>query len=202
MAEKYTNLDINSIRSMTVEDINNKIDLDPADLGEPTRYAYYPKNTAKEMVGEEEYNNKKYTRVKHNSLYSGITDYKFLKGADGVDGGGEEYIENGITYLRPTDEKPVYVTETFYTYNPKTTSYAKAKENQQKVSDILGSSYGWLASPCVYCGADYAYFDVRYASGSSVISNSLFDSDGNSHSLSNGVRPLVSLSSGLLELAP
>ena len=167
-------------RSMTVEDLNKACNYIPS---EPTtRYAYYPKGTTfAEGDTTIEYNGKTYTKKAH-----GNSTAKFYTS----DGGGIEKTDSdGFTYREPEADNPVYVTETYYSYNPSL--------KNSTVGSILGSSYGWLASPCVAFGSSYANFFVRGAYSSDVYAIRLCYSNGGTISLSGGVRPLVSLGSML-----
>ncbi len=66
---------------------------------------------------------------------------------------------------------------------------------------LLGSTWSWLASPCVDCGSSSVIFRVHIANDSCVNSNYLFGSNGYSYIRSGnyGVRPLVTLSSTVLD---
>ena len=77
----------------------------------------------------------------------------------------------------------------FYWYNP--------KDYNELVAEILGDEVGWLASPCVTLYSSYAGLKVRYAYSSRVNAKILYDSNGDTSSYSFGVRPIVSLCSGL-----
>ena len=77
----------------------------------------------------------------------------------------------------------------YYCYRP--------KDYNELVAKILGNTYGWLASPCVYLGSSYVDFCVRIAYSSDVGACSMCNWNGITYSCSYGVRPLVSLSSGL-----
>ena len=167
-------------RSMTIEDLNKACNYMPS---EPTtRYAYYPSGTTfAEGDTTIEYNGKTYTKKAH-----AISTAKFYTS----DGGGVEKTDSdGFTYRTPEADNPVYVTQTFYSCNP-------SSENST-VGSILGSSYGWLASPSVDLGSSTANFEVRYASSSRVSANCLYISHGSMRSNSLGVCPLVSLGSML-----
>lgn len=76
-----------------------------------------------------------------------------------------------------------------YWYNP--------KDYNELVAEILGNTYGWLASPCVDLYSSNARFYVRSANSSNVRARYLYYSDGSTNSYSGGVRPIVSLCSGL-----
>ena len=165
-------------RSMTIEDLNKACNYTPS---EPTtRYAYYPKGT-RFAKGDTtiEYNGKTYTKTAH-----GGSTAKFYTS----DGGGIEKTDSaGFTYRTPEADNPVYATETYYYYNP--------RSKNSTVGSVLGSSCGWLASPCVNLGSFYAYSCVRLAGSSLVGEYFLYGSYVSSVSLSFGVRPLVSLGS-------
>ena len=162
-------------RSMTIEDLNKACNYTPS---EPIRYAYYPNGTTfAEGDTTIEYNSKTYTKTAHGSSTA-----KFYTS----DGGGIEKTDSdGFIYKVPEADNPVYVTQTYY-YAPNPT-----------VGNILGSSYGWLASPCVYLFSSGAYFGVRYAYSGNVYAYYLYNSDGYTNSISRGVRPIVSLGSML-----
>ena len=63
--------------------------------------------------------------------------------------------------------------------------------------DLLGTTYAWLASPCIYLYSSYANFEVHVASSNGVNYDDLYNSNGGTSSLSLEVRPLVSLSPDL-----
>ena len=165
-------------RSMTIEDLNKACNYTPS---EPTtRYAYYPYGTTFEE-GETtiEYNGKTYTQAACE--YSTAKFYT-------SDGGGKT-DSDGFTYRPPGVDNPVYVTKTYYNYNP--------SSKNSTVGSILGSSYGWLASPCVDLNSSREGFSVRNAGSSYVRATYLYYSDSYPRSNSSGVRPLVSLGSML-----
>ena len=166
-------------RSMTIEDLNKACNYTPS---EPTRYAHYP--NGKTFPGGNitiEYNGKTYTKKAHG----GSTANFYTS-----DGGGIEKTDSdGFTYRTPEANNPVYVTKTYYVYNP--------RSKNSTVGSILGSSYGWLASPCVDLNSSDAFFFVRYAGSSSVYASYLYYSCGITSSNRYGVRPLVSLGSML-----
>ena len=102
------------------------------------------------------------------------------------------YEENGKTVTSEipkvaSSSNPVTVKETYYEYDP--------SSKNSTVADILGSSYAWLASPCVYAYSSDARFDMRYAYSSYVVGHCLYGSNGDVYTSSYGVRPVVSLSS-------
>ena len=102
------------------------------------------------------------------------------------------YEENGKTVTSETPKvasssNPVTVKKTYYNYTP--------SDKNSTVADILGSSYGWLASPCVYANSSSVYFGLRYAGSSNVGGYGLYHSHGDVTTPSIGVRPVISLSS-------
>ena len=113
-------------RSMTIEDLNKACNYTPS---EPTtRYAYYPYGTTFEE-GETtiEYNGKTYTKA--------ACDYSTAKFYTS-DGGGKT-DSDGFTYRTPGVDNPVYVTKTYYNYNP--------SSKNSTVGSILGVLMaGWL----------------------------------------------------------
>ena len=166
-------------RSMTIEDLNKACNYTPS---EPIRYAYYPKGTTfAEGDTTVEYNGMTYTKIAHgNSTAEFYTS----------DGGGVEKTDgDGFTYRTPEADNPVYVTKTSYNYTP--------SSKNSIVGSILGSSYGWLASPCVGRGSSYADFCVHHADSGLVAEDSLYFSFGGTSDNRRGVRPLVSLGSML-----
>ena len=166
-------------RSMTIEDLNKACNYTPS---EPIRYAYYPNGTTfAEGDTTIEYNGKTYTKTAHG--YSTANFYT-------SDGGGIEKTDSdGFTYRTPEADNPVYVTNTYYYYTPSSKS--------STVGSILGSSYGWLASPRVGLGSFSAGFIVCFASSSSVDACGLYVSGDDTDSCGEGVIPLVSLGSML-----
>ena len=163
---------------MTIEDLNKACNYTPS---EPTtRYAYYPYGTTFEE-GETtiEYNGKTYTKKVH--------EYGTAKFYTSDGGGIEKTDSDGFTYRTPEADNPVYATETYYYYNP--------RSKNSKVGSVLGNFGGWLASPCVNLGSFYAYSCVRLAGSRLVGEYFLYGSHVSSLSLSFGVRPLVSLGS-------
>ena len=167
-------------RSMTVEDLNKACNYTPS---EPTkRYAYYPIGTTF-VDGDKtiEYNGKTYTKKAY-----GYSTARFYTS----DGGGIEKTDgDGFTYREPKAGNPVYVTGTDYYYNP--------ESKNRTVGSILGTSDGWLASPCVDLFSSYADFCVREANDLNVSTKNLCSSVGYAVNYGRGVRPLVSLGSML-----
>ena len=74
--------------------------------------------------------------------------------------------------------------------------------DEKKMSDIILNGTGvtavnqWLASRCVYCGSNYAGFDVRRVD-SDVTASLLYYSNGKPNSISCRVRPVVTLKSDI-----
>ena len=112
------------------------------------------------------------------------------------------YEENGKTVTSETPKvasslNPVTVKDTSYFYNP--------NYENSTVSHILGNMiYGWLASPCVvlYSKLDHVYvrYGLRTACATSVYEDTSVISAGNVFTRSCGLRPVVSLSSKLIDI--
>ncbi len=107
------------------------------------------------------------------------------------------YEENGKTVTSETpkvasDSNPVTVKYTYYLYTPSSIN--------STVGNILGGSFGWLASPCVNANFSHALFNMRLACSSDVSGCSLYYSDGGVHAPTHGLHPVVSLSSKLLDI--
>ena len=107
------------------------------------------------------------------------------------------YEENGKTVTSETPKvasssNPVTVKYTYYKYNP--------SSKNSTVGNILGGSYGWLASPYVYANSSYAYFSLRNANSGYVYGNHLYYSSGGVRAPAYGLHPVVSLSSKLLDV--
>ena len=107
------------------------------------------------------------------------------------------YEENEKTVTSETSKEasssnPVTVKRTIYSYNP--------GNKNSIVGNILGDSRGWLASPCVFAYSGYASFNIRHANSSYVYGFRLYYSYGDVNTPANGLRPVVSLSSKLLDI--
>ena len=107
------------------------------------------------------------------------------------------YEEDGKTVTSETPKvasssNPVTVKYTYY-------GYTLSSENSI-VSNILGGNYGWLALPYVGANSSSAYFGMRNANSNNVRGNHLYNSDGNVRTPVFGLRPVVSLSSKLLDI--
>ena len=126
------------------------------------------------------------------TTYSGYGDEK-----EYTSGRFYTYQENGNTVTSETPKvasssNKVKVKGTSYYYGP--------SSKNTTVGDILGNSYGWLASPYVAAGSSEAEFGV-YGAGSGAVGHySMYGSPGYAYSYANGLRPLVSLSSKLIDI--
>ena len=134
-----------------------------------------------------------------------INEYGMAYGQANVSGytHGKYYMElDGVT-IRKTPNKasstnPVVLNQTCYkNESPLWNNIENSKFSSATYGNLIGSSYGWLASPCVDLDSSYAYFRVFYAINNRISSNRLYYSDGSKNGISNGVRPLVSLSATL-----
>ncbi len=170
-------------RSMTIEDLNKACNYTTF-AESPTRYAYYPNGTTfAEGDTMIEYNGNTYTKRTHwdNSKAKFYTS----------DGGGIEKTDSdGFIYREPQTDKPVYVTETGYYYNP--------SSKNSTVGNILGTNFSWLASTCVVPNIYLTYFEMYLIRSDRVFTVNLgYNSSGDLGAGCSGVRPIVSLGSKL-----
>ena len=129
--------------------------------------------------------------------YDPTTDSNYGTEYEYTSGTFYTYEENGNTVTSETpkvasNSNKVKVKRTYYDYSP--------SSKNATVGNILGSSTGWLASPCVRAYSSGADFYVRGASSSHVDGDVLFISIGSAYSYSCGLHPLVSLSSKLIDI--
>ena len=115
-----------------------------------------------------------------------------------TDAGNDPYEESkAIATTEPTTDNtsgtgnPLTVTETYYNIPISTANYGDAG------SVLSNSNYYWVAARYVGTYSDYALFGLRRA-GTYTVGVNMFYSDGDSYSLSDRLRPVVSLSSSLL----
>ncbi|MBQ3145444.1 MAG: hypothetical protein IJB90_02565, partial [Clostridia bacterium] len=90
--------------------------------------------------------------------------------------------ESGATVKLDAEGKEVTLKYTYY-----------SKKLSSDDIGILASGYYWLASPCVYCDSNYAYFNVRFMNSGDINNDRLFNSYGNAYDDSYGVRAVVSI---------
>lgn len=170
-------------RSITLDDINNACSYSPLS-GDVTRKAYYPYGSNE--TGNIDFNNSQYEK----SVVSNKT-HRFLSS----DGGGKQTSENynGYPYSYSTPDSilgPVYVTNTYYTYN--INNYGSG------VSQILNQRYTncFLADTCTYVQDDKASFMLMTLNEDTVgadISRPLYESGGKYSNVSSHYRPVVVL---------
>ena len=194
-AALYSNSELGTTaRSMTVEDVNKACNYTPS-FTNATRYAYYPYGTDITTEPTIEHGGKTYTKKAcSNSFSGGFTAHRFyVNSAEPITAiecaNTLQTDANGFKYYEPTAANPVFVTKTYYSYTP--------SSKNSTVGNILGSSSGWLASPCVYVSDTNAGFRVRYVYSSGLHYGYVAGSGGDTHGNSLGVRPVVSLSSTL-----
>ena len=129
--------------------------------------------------------------------YDPITDSNYGTEYEYTSGTFYTYEENGNTVTSETpkvasNSDKVKVKNTYYYYDP--------GDINATVGNILGSSTGWLASPCVIANSSVAGFIMRHAYSSYVSGTNLYHSGGYTYSGSSGLHPLVSLSSKLIDI--
>ena len=134
-----------------------------------------------------------------NSSNGGINGTKeytsgnyFIENGNGVSGGtvGDTIPDTSLKYYKAsnTDTGKVTATQTYYNYT--------SSSVPSPVWNVL-SGTRWLASPCVNLNSSDADFYVRRVISSRMGAYRLAYSGGGAYSSSNGVCPLVSLSSML-----
>ena len=129
--------------------------------------------------------------------YDPTTDSNYEKEYTYTSGTFYTYEENGKTVTSETPKvasssNPVTVKHTFYYYIPNNINSA--------VGNILGNSYAWLVSTCVSAIFSPVEFGMRYTGSSYVSGTELYNSGGGVYASSGGLRPVVSLSSKLLDI--
>ena len=182
-------------RSMTIEDLDKACGYIPStDL---LRYAWYPADTADSDLKDVTAGGHTYTAKKHTaSLASGVEYPRFYNWDDKNGVTHKSTSETDYIELKSKDE-PVLITRTMYWYNP---SSANAM-----IGDILKGdedNRGWLASPFVHLDSVYAYasYGLRAAFTTHVHGYYSVYSTGSVDTPSWGLRPVVSISSKLLNL--
>ncbi|MBQ9267195.1 MAG: hypothetical protein IJ217_02795 [Clostridia bacterium] len=193
-----------SVRHMTYEDIQAKLKTPFTPTA--NKYAYFKSGDSSTLSAGSAYMKRTHT----TSLYNGITEPRFYTwDTDGVtydtDPTSETYQvrtdSNGRTYMTPTTGHPVYVTYTYIKSSIAADNWADVTDTHATgtttYGNILGGSYSWLASPCVYLSTGGAHFYMRIVASDYLNGNSLAGSHGESASRSNSLRPLVTLSSSV-----
>ena len=182
-------------RSMTIEDLDKACGYIPStDL---LRYAWYPADTADSDLKDVTAGGHTYTAKKHTaSLASGVEYPRFYNWDDKNGVTHKSTSETDYIELKSKDE-PVLITRTMYWYNPSGVNAT--------IGDILKGDIdnrGWLASPYVSLSSENAYasYGLRTAYTTRVSANSSVSSTGNVYAPSWGFRPVVSISSKLLNL--
>ena len=193
----YSNTDKGLVaRSMTIEDLNEATGyIEPTDN---LRYAWYPADTPDDELKPVEAGGKVYTAKKHTaSLATGVDKPRFYTWDDA----------SGVTHTAANENDyndnisnttPILTSRTYYWYNPGASNAV--------IIEILGgddANRGWLASSCVYLNPDheYAFFEMRHAYSGVTDGYILCSSAANTYAPVYGLRPVVSLSSKLLDVA-
>ena len=191
----YSNTEkVLTARSMTIEDLDKATGNSAPSNN--IRYAWYTSGATE--TPDVTVNGKVYTGRKHQAaLAGGVTKPRFYDWDDA----------SGVTH-KATNENdyndnisattPILTSRTYYGYNPGT--------GNAVINDILGGDEthrGWLASSCVnmYSEYEYVYFGLRTAYSGGVSGHYLYYSTGSVFAPSYGLRPVVSLSSKLLDIA-
>ena len=193
----YSNTDKGLVaRSMTIEDLNEATGyIEPTDN---LRYAWYPADTPDDELKPVEAGGKVYMAKKHTaSLTTGVDKPRFYTWDDASGVTHTAANENDYRVLESKNE-PVLTSRTWYSYNP--------GAGNAVINSILGgdeTNRGWLASSCVTLNPDceYAGFGVRLACSGYAGGRSLCHSTAYAVAPAYGLRPVVSLSSKLLDVA-
>ena len=167
---------ITGARSITIEDIYSIIGEENVNKGTSgTKYNYYY-NTEGSKV--------------YSKYQTGTDDNGEIIWSDPVntDYSSQTFVnDNGSTVVVGPENYNVTLTHTHYNYD--------LTDDQKAEIGTLASGYYWLASPCVYCDSNSAYFRVRSMGIGSISSDDLFSSYGNAYdSGGGGVRAVVSVS--------
>ena len=144
-------------------------------------------------IEELEEKSSRLTEIRDSYTNYGTKPYKYTSGRFYT-------LDDGLTICTArsaSSSNPISPTYTYYyASSPTWNSITNSNFSSLTYGTLLGTTYSWLASPCVGLDSSNAYFRVRYANSSIVGANGLYDSDGHASS-SYGVRPLVSLGSEL-----
>ena len=178
-------------RSITVEDINKL-----------TKYT--PETDYTEAEGKlYEYGNK--MTVKGN----GDGTYSWSGASNGYEDGtfSSNHTSNGFSYIENNELKNIPPTDTTTQVNLESTYYYYYADDMLDAGSLsqriynkffnTEDNYYWLASRSVSVYSNYAYFNVGYVNNGYVGASNLFDSDGIESYLYFGVRPVVTLKSGV-----
>ena len=172
-------------RSITVEDVNKLAKYNPEteEYGKNQLYQYKNTVTVKgDGTGKYSWSN----------ATNGYADGTF---SGNHTSNGFSYIENNeVKNISPADtETEISLESTYYSYN----ANGKVSEKIYNKFFNTGSKYYWLASHAVNVDPYFACFYVRHVSIGIVRAGDLFDSGGYEYPDSYGVRPVVTLKSGV-----
>ena len=183
-------------RNMTIEDLNKATGYNPPK--EDIRYAWYTNDATDEELKDVTAGGKIYKARRHTaSLAAGVDRPRFYTWDDA----------SGVTHTATNENDyndniskttPILTSRTWYGYNPGASNAV--------INEILGGDdthRGWLASSYVSVSSDYEYatFVMRNAYSGYANGYFLYNSTANSNAPAYGLRPVVSLSSKLLDIA-
>ena len=200
-------------RSIKVEDINKITGYNPNNVG-----VYDPEQTGS---GEKcykgsiyEYGNKvTYTRNSSSQVQSSGTnrqsgtgsysqftyytgsEWKSLNVGESATLTSSYYLYYPDTLTTSSSGSTVGIAKTSKAYKMLFTNSSTGANTSQ--SGTTSGFYYWLGSPCVYANTGYARFRMRYVYSGRVYNYYLYDSSGSTFNPSYGVRPVVSLQSGI-----
>lgn len=199
---KDTNNMAESARSINVEDINRVTgyDLDVAKYNEGTNIVYQWDNKVTYTLKVDKkihYQGTKYPNEDTTSEQPGFTyeqtDFTYWNGS------------NWETLKNETGKNSVTITNKYYMYYPQTLSTEESNETQINGSSLAytllfagtdKNSY-WLSTQYILTNAGWCTFGLWYISDDSVCGSYLYVTNGMVGSISNGVRPVVTLNSNI-----
>lgn len=134
--------------------------------------------------------------AKESSAEYGKTNLE-LNGNNGYTTGTFYVAEDGLTPLKTpriaSEDNPIKVTYTRYSVGPSWNKINSSKFPTATYGTLIGSSYSWLASPCIICQPNRADYYIQYVRSAIIGAQYLGTTDGDVYGLGSGVRPLVTL---------
>lgn len=189
-----------SIRSLTIEDLEKASENLASDKANYLANDSYARESYEYQAGD-------YVAAYYNGSKNVInpeTDVTKIKATTGE----SRTVKNTFYYssnpgwktlIKDIDETQVSEKDEKTEVRVKYRASAGSSIDPNSYGKLLGEDWSWLASSCVSCISSSADFCVHLAGGGGVDAYLLLGSDGYTYSGSGGVRPLVSLSSMVLE---
>lgn len=180
-------------RSMTVEDINKAAEYTPTT--QDVWYAWYPADTTDAELQSVTAGGKTYIPIKHAAtLGTGVTKPRFYTWDDTSGVTHTATSENGYND-KISKTTPMLTTKTGYNYDP--------GANNPVINEIVGNGRAWLASAYLSIGAvtECASFGMRTLQQNKVYGNRLYYSTGVPYATKWGIRPVISISIGKIDVS-